>query len=272
MIESTGTSATSSANELGGKVAVVTGSSSGIGRAIALELARAGADLVIHARSNRAGAEATARKVESLGQRSCIVMADLQDPSHQDRLVAEAWQWQDGVDIWINNAGVDVLTGTNATLSFEQKLARLWAVDVVATMRLSRGIGEKMCERKGENGESVILNVGWDQAEHGMAGDSGEMFGAIKGAVIAFSKSLAKSLAPYVRVNCVAPGWINTSWGENASEYWQARATGESLLRRWGTPSDIAKTAAFLASDQSSFINGQVVNVNGGFRFMDSDN
>ena len=87
-----------------------------------------------------------------------------------------------------------------------------------ATMRLSRAIGAKMKER----GSGVILNMGWDQAERGMAGDSGEMFAAAKGAVMAFTRSLARSLAPEVRVNCLAPGWIKTKWGEHASREWQA--------------------------------------------------
>ncbi len=209
---------------------------------------------------------ATASQIENLGRRASVVMADLQDPAQQDRLIEHAWQWQNGVDIWINNAGVDVLTGDNAALSFDQKLALLWQVDVVATMRLSRSIGELMQQRDTENGASVILNVGWDQAEHGMAGDSGEMFGAIKGAVMAFSKSLAQSLAPRVRVNCIAPGWIKTTWGDDASEYWQHRARSESLVDRWGTAGDVAGVAKFLASPAASFITGQVVPVNGGFR------
>jgi 3-oxoacyl-[acyl-carrier protein] reductase len=99
-----------------------------------------------------------------------------------------------------------------------------------------------------------------------MAGDSGEMFAAIKGAVMAFSKSLARSLAPHVRVNCLAPGWIRTSWGQVAPDYWQARAREESLLHRWGTPDDVARMARFLASPASDFITGQVIPINGGFR------
>ena len=107
-----------------------------------------------------------------------------------------------------------------------------------------------------QRGSGSILNIGWDQAATGMEGDSGEMFATTKGAVMAFTLSLAKSLAPEVRVNCIAPGWIKTDWGEEASDYWQQRAIGESLLQRWGTPEDIAKAARFLASDEATFING----------------
>ena len=92
------------------------------------------------------------------------------------------------------------------------------------------------------------------------------MFAAIKGGVMAFTRSLAKSLAPEVRVNCLAPGWIQTAWGEQASEYWQKRAKSESLMGRWGTPQDVAQVARFLVSPAASFITGQVLEINGGFK------
>ena len=260
------TSVTSATNELSGKIAVVTGSSGGIGGAIALELARAGADVIVHGRSNRAGAESTKREIERCGRDAHILMADLGDATAHEPFVEQAWRWREGVDIWINNAGADVLTGENAALSFDDKLALLWQVDVTATIRLSRLVGARMKHSSRKAGDAVILNLGWDQAEHGMAGDSGEMFAAIKGAVMAFSKSLAQSLAPQVRVNCLAPGWIKTSWGDDASEYWQARAKRESLLDRWGTPEDVARIARFLASPAASFISGQIVPINGGLR------
>jgi 3-oxoacyl-[acyl-carrier protein] reductase len=83
---------------------------------------------------------------------------------------------------------------------------------------------------------------------------------------MAFSRSLARSLAPEVRVNCVAPGWIKTAWGEQASDYWQQRAVRESLLGRWGTPEDVAAAVRFLVSPAAGFITGQVIAVNGGLR------
>jgi 3-oxoacyl-[acyl-carrier protein] reductase len=95
------------------------------------------------------------------------------------------------------------------------------------------------------------------------------MFTAIKGAVMAFTRSLARSLAPAVRVNCLALGWIRTAWGEQASEYWRERAVAESLMRRWGTPDDVARAARFLASPNASFITGHILPINGGFRFRD---
>lgn len=243
-------------------IAVVTGSSSGIGRAIALELAAAGADVLVHARTNGKGAASVASEVEALGRRAEIMLCDLGDASQHAGFVENAWQWQKRVDIWINCAGADVLTGEAAEWSFEEKLELLWRVDVVGTLRLSRMIATKMRQRN----QGVILTVGWDQAEHGMAGDSGELFATIKGAVMAFTRSLANSFAPDVRVNCLAPGWIKTKWGDDASQYWQERAQRESLLGRWGTPQEVAQAACFLASPAANFITGQILPVNGGLR------
>jgi NAD(P)-dependent dehydrogenase (short-subunit alcohol dehydrogenase family) len=110
----------------------------------------------------------------------------------------------------------------------------------------------------------VIINVGWDQAETGMEGDSGELFGAVKAAVHGATKSLARSLAPKVRVNAVAPGWIRTAWGESAPPAWQQRAITEAPLGRWGQPEDVAGAVAWLAGPDASFITGQIIRVNGG--------
>ena len=248
-------------NGLEGQAAVVTGSSSGIGRAIALELASAGASVLVHARVSRKAAEATAAEVRARGGQAEVVLADLAHPSRHRALVEQAWDWGSAVNVWVNNAGADVLTGEAAAWSFERKLDALWRVDVMATIRLARLAGARMKAA----GAGVILNVGWDGAERGMAGPSGELFAAAKGAVMAFSRSLARSLAPEVRVNCVAPGWIKTGWGRQASESWQQRAERESLLGRWGTPEDVARAARFLVSPAAAFITGQVVHVNGGY-------
>ena len=244
----------------------MTGASSGIGAATAPLLAKAGADVVLHARRNRAGLEETADELRPLGGQAYIIMADLRDQGQQARIVEEAWNWQSRVDIWVNNAGADVLTGEAANWSFEQKFEEVWRVDVVGTMRLARAVGRRM-QQLDDGQDRSIINLGWDQAAQGMAGDSGEMFAASKGAIMAFSRSLAQSLAPQVRVNCVAPGWIRTAWGDRASDEWQKRAASESLLQRWGTSEDVAQTIAYLASPAASFITGQVIAVNGGFRY-----
>ncbi|RMG33324.1 MAG: SDR family oxidoreductase [Planctomycetota bacterium] len=246
--------------DLSGRVAVVTGSSSGIGRAIALEFAAAGADVVVHCARSLERAESVAAAIRTAGRRSVVLAADFSDRTARERFVAEAWGAFGRVDVWVNNAGVDLLTGPARDLGDEEKLQRLCEVDVMATVLLSRRVGARMKQR----GRGVILNIGWDQAETGMEGVSGELFAAAKAAVMGFSRSLAVSLAPEVRVNCLAPGWIRTAWGESASAVWQERVIRETPLRRWGTPEDVARYARFLASDDAAYVTGQVVNVNGG--------
>jgi 3-oxoacyl-[acyl-carrier protein] reductase len=248
--------------QLGGLTAVVTGSSTGIGRAIALRLAAGGAHCLVHARHSRADAEAVARAVREQDVEAHVVLCDLADASTHDALVESAWNWRGAVDIWVNNAGADVLTGEAAKWPFARKLEELYRVDMVATANLSRATGARMKAR----GSGVIINIGWDQAEYGMAGDSGQFFAAAKGAVIAFTKSLARSLAPEVRANCVAPGWIQTEWGAGASQAWQERAKNESLVARWGTPEDVAAAVRFLVSPEASFITAQTIHVNGGLK------
>src|SRR5262249_46670529 len=141
-----------------------------------------------------------------------------------------------------------------------QKLRELLAVDATATMLLARDAGERMRAA----GSGVILNIGWDQAETGMEGDSGQLFGAAKAAVMAFTKSLALTLGPAVRVNCIAPGWIRTAWGEKASATWQERVLREVPLGRWGTTQDVAAAVRWLVSPAAGFITGQVIRINGG--------
>lgn len=239
--------------------AVVTGSSSGIGRAIAVEIAAAGANVILHGNRNIESAQQLAEELRSQGTEAECIRSDLSDPQQAVEFAEKSWDIAP-VDIWVNNAGADVLTGPAGELSFSEKLESLWATDVLATISLTRLVGAKMKER----GKGVVLNMGWDQAELGMEGDSGEMFSATKGAIMAFTRSAAKSLAPEVRVNCLAPGWIKTAWGDDASQYWQDRAQAESMLSRWGTAEDVATAALFLVSPAASFITGHVLPVNGG--------
>jgi len=244
--------------ELAGKTAVVTGSSGGIGRAIALELAAAGARVVVHGR--RDAADVAAAATRRSGQAALTTRLDLAETAALAGWAADLWDRCGGIDVWVNNAGVDTLTGEAASWPFERKLAALWRVDVEATILLSRQIGERMKQR----GSGVILTMGWDQAETGMEGASGELFAATKGAVMAFTRSLALSLAPEVRVHCLAPGWIRTAWGETASSAWQERVRRETPLRRWGTPEDVAAVARFLSGPQVDYLTGQVVRIDGG--------
>lgn len=233
---------------------------------MALQLAAAGADVVVHCRQNLAGANRVADGVRALGRQCLVLAVDLANADSHAAFVTQAWDWQGRVDIWVNNAGADVLTGEARDWSFARKLDQLWHVDVLATMQLTRLVGARMIERDAAAGDATIINVGWDQVEQGMEGDSGEMFAAIKGAIMAFTRSAARSLAPRVRVNCVAPGWIRTAWGEQTSDYWNQRAIGESLMGRWGEADDVARVVRFLSSEAASFLTGLIVPVNGGRR------
>jgi len=248
-------------SDLDGMRVAVIGSTSGIGRTTAIELAKSGADVIIHGRRSLEVAEEVAEQCRRVGsRRAAALQADLRDRAETDCLIERAWSLWGGLDAWLHLAGADTLTGEAADWSFEEKLEVLWKVDVVSTMRACRHVGNLMRQHEGGS----IVTMGWDQAETGMEGDSGQLFAAIKGAVMGFTRSLAVSLAPEVRVNALAPGWIKTAWGEHASDYWQRRALAEAPLRRWGTPEDVAKVARFLISPDASFLTGQILRVNGG--------
>jgi 2-amino-4-hydroxy-6-hydroxymethyldihydropteridine diphosphokinase len=248
---------------LSGLRTLVTGSSSGIGRAIAVAFAANGAEVFVHGRDRRRIEETVnlcrERSWNSSAEVHCHC-ADLSNSGEVDRLVSESCAVRGGLDVLVCNAGADVLTGATAKGSFDEKLDALFAVDLRSTMRLSRDVGARMkaC------GRGCILTMGWDQAETGMEGESGELFAAIKGAVTCFTRSLARTLAPEVRVNCIAPGWIRTAWGETASVGWQERVRQETPLGTWGLPEDVAAVAVWLASPSARFITGQTVRVNGG--------
>jgi NAD(P)-dependent dehydrogenase (short-subunit alcohol dehydrogenase family) len=239
---------------------LVTGSTSGIGRGIAEKFAAHGADVLVHGRRADV-AETVAGQLRAYGGDCRPIVADLRDPAECDKLAAQAWDvLGGGLGVLVCNAGADTLTGDAAKWPFERKLDELLAVDLKGTVRLTRAVGEKMKTR----GQGVILTMGWDQAETGMDGDSGQLFAAVKGAVMSFTRSLALTLAPQVRVNCLAPGWVRTAWGEAASAAWQDRVRRETPLGVWGLPEDVGAAAVWLASPAAAFVTGQTIRVNGG--------
>ncbi|HMO12666.1 MAG TPA: SDR family oxidoreductase [Pirellulaceae bacterium] len=259
-----------SANETRPAV-VVTGSSTGIGRAVALHLAAQGHPIVLHGRQFSSELVSTCRDVTKAGVESCVIPADFEEESAVVRFFQEAIRQFAGPRIWVNMAGANILTEGRADASFERDLEQLWKVDVRGTLLLSRLAAEHIRDAARSSNPphtnwGSIITIGWDQALTGFAGESGLLFTTAKGGVMAMTASLAKTYAPYVRVNCVAPGWIRTEWGCQANAYWQHRATNESLMNRWGTPNDIAKAIGFLVSEDASFINGQVIALNGGFK------
>jgi len=247
---------------LEGKVALVTGASSGIGRAVALACAHAGADIVISYRTSERGAAEVAGAIQALGRRAHVVQADIAEPQDVERLARDASGALGRVDAWINNAGADILTGTTATRSHVEKLDLLLAVDLRGTVLASWAAVELM---RGQKGGGVILNMSWDHVlSGGMKGEYAEVFCAAKGGVYAFSRALARSVAPHIRVNVLGPGWIETAYGAELDPAVKGRITATIPLGRWGTPEEVADAAVYLASDAAGYVTGQMLMINGG--------
>jgi 3-oxoacyl-[acyl-carrier protein] reductase len=247
---------------LAGKVALVTGASTGIGRAIAIALARAGADVAITFRTGRHEATAVATEIERLGRRAAVLQLELADPASISALARDLVEQFARVDIWINNAGADILTGDDARKSRLEKLDQLLMVDLRGTILASWEAANVMQEQP-DGG--VIINMSWDHVLFGMEGKNPQMFSAVKGGILSFSKSLARSVAPKIRVNILAPGWIETEFAATTMDPDYHRRVVESTpLGRWGTPEDVARAAVFLASPDSAFMTGQMLMIGGG--------
>jgi 3-oxoacyl-[acyl-carrier protein] reductase len=244
---------------LDGKIVLVTGASSGIGSAIALGCAREGADVAVTYRGNAAGAEETARMIMALGRRAEVLGVDISREGEIRALAAGLLDRFGRVDAWINNAGADILTGAGAKLSRLEKLDQVLAVDLRGTILASWAAVDMMRESGG-----VIINMSWDHVAFGMAGENPILYSAAKGGIASFSKSLARQVAPAIRVNILAPGFIETAFGEQATEGWRREVAERTPLRRWGRPEDLVGAAVFLASDESRFMTGQMIMVNGG--------
>jgi 3-oxoacyl-[acyl-carrier protein] reductase len=245
---------------LAGKVAVVTGASSGIGQAIALACANAGADLVVSYQHNRQGIDETVRRVGEAGRVAVPVQVDVSREADVERLSRTVQEHFGRVDVWINNAGADILTGRGAKLSRAEKLELLLAVDVRGTVVASWAAVGLM--RAGAGG--VILNMSWDHVTQGMKGENPILYSVAKGAIASFSRSLAREVAPSIRVNILAPGFIETAFGEEADPTWREEVVARTPMARWGVPEDVAQAAVFLASDAAGFLTGQTLAVNGG--------
>lgn len=243
------------------KTAVITGASSGIGRGIALLFAREGARVVVNYKQSRDKAESLVREITESGGKALAIQGNVGIADDIGRLVSNTQQEFGRIDIWVNNAGADILTGTGARLSDEDKLQGLIDIDLKGTIDCCRAVAPIMKQQ----GRGAIINMSWDLAIHGFHGRNPEMFAAVKAGIIGFSRSFAKNHGPEIRVNILAPGWIQTAFAEEVMEReYYAERIKEIPLGRFGTPEDVAEVAVFLASDEASYITGEMIKINGG--------
>jgi 3-oxoacyl-[acyl-carrier protein] reductase len=249
---------------MSGKLAIVTGASGGIGRATALEFAREGADLVLQYHSNRDAAEKVVREINSLGRKALLAQVNFTEVKESPRQVQEM------VDAAISKFGkVDFLlnlAGYPARGEWNRRFLELGPddffkpinVDLFGSFLCARAVAPHFLRQK----RGVVVNVSSTPALSGH--DRGFAFTVAKAGIIGLTKALAVELAPYVRVNTVALGNVETGWVEELTGEELEREKGENLIKRFGKPEEIARVLAFLCSDDSAFINGQTVVLDGG--------
>lgn len=244
-----------------GKVALVTGSSSGIGAAIVQELAAHGAKVAIHYRGNSAGAAAVADAVRQAGGECALFQADVTDAAQAAELVKQVQSELGGLDILVNNAGTtrDTLLMTMSEEDWDTVIATNLRSVYAVTRAAVRGMIRKRWGR--------IINI---TSVVGLTGQAGQAnYAASKAGIIGFTKSLAREVASRnITVNAVAPGFIPTALTGVLSEEQRAEIIRNTPLGRMGTPEEVAWTVAFLAAERSGFITGQVLTVDGGLVMM----
>jgi 3-oxoacyl-[acyl-carrier protein] reductase len=247
--------------DLTGQVALVTGSSRGIGRACALVLARAGADIVVNYVANRAAGEATARDVEALGRRALLVQCDVAKSGEVGGMVQRAADAFGHVDILVNNAGAGMAKAADQLTDADYEQA--FDVNVRAYVAAVRGVLPGMKARR--RGRIICIASMVGRSGRGFNSTSPSYAGA-KGAVIAYTRSLAREAGPYsITANCVCPGWIDWDGKDRkVTAEVRARALAEMPLGRFGSDADVAGAVLFLASEHASYITGVSLDVNGG--------
>ncbi len=244
--------------DLKGKSAIVTGGSRGIGRAICLKLAKLGADVAINYYPGlKEEAEELKKEIEKIGSRGYPIEADISKMDEAKKLIEQAVATMGKVDILVNNAGI---TRDSLILRMsEDDWESVLAVNLKGVFNCSQAVAKYMVkERKG-----VIINI---SSVVGLRGNIGQAnYAASKAGVIGFTKSLAKELGSRgIRVNAVAPGFIETGMTQGFPQEYREKILKQIPLGRFGLPKDVASLVAFLASDEASYITGEVISVNGG--------
>jgi len=247
--------------DLTGKTAIVTGGSRGIGRAIALRLATQGADVCFSYVSNADAARATAAEIEALGRRAVAVQADVSDADAADTLVKTTLDELGKVDILVNNAGItrdDLIMRMSVDdwrAVLETNLfGAFWMVKAVTRPMLRARSGR-------------IINITSVSGQMGQLGQAN--YSSAKAGLIGLTKAAGRELGSRgITVNAVAPGFVQTELTESLADEWKQRIIDQTPLGRFGTTDEIANAVAFLASDEASYISGQVLAVDGGMVMM----
>ncbi len=242
---------------LEGKVALVTGSSRGIGRAIALELARRGADIIVNYRSHAEAAEAVAEAIRGLGRQAALLQADVSRVEEAAALVNEGRRALGGLHIVVNNAGI---TRDNLLMRMDEaEWEAVLRVNLSGVFHVCKAaIRPLMRQRWGR-----IINIG---SVSGLMGQVGQTnYAATKAGLIGFSKSLAREVGSRgITVNVIAPGFVPTEMTAKVDEGIQAQIKALIPLQRFGKAEEIAHAVAFLASEEAAYITGVVLPVDGG--------
>ena len=240
------------------KTVLITGASRGIGKEIALKFAREGYNIILNYNTNESKAKTLAKSIEKLGVNCLIVKADVSNEAEVFNMVNIALKEFGKIDVLVNNAGVALSKLFQLTTNDE--IARVFGVNAFGVINCSKAVVPSMVSAK--DGKIINISSIW-----GKVGASMEtIYSASKGAVIAFTMALAKELAPSgICVNCVCPGVIDTDMLIEYSEADKKELKEQTPLNRLGTPQDVANAVYFLASNDATFITGQVVTVDGGF-------